>query len=373
MSLLVLAAGGAGYVVYDRLEGNIHTDPAVRRQLEKYESQRPPAGARGTQNVLLIGSDDRSGANAGYGREKGRRSDTTILLHLPADHRSATAVSIPRDLVVHRPECTGAGGRPAAARSTQFNAAFQVGGAACTIRTVEAMTGIRVDHYVSVDFNGFKRMVDAVDGVEVCLPHAVHDKEAHLALPAGRHLLDGEQALGYVRVRKGLGDGSDTQRMGRQQRFLAALVKKVRSNGVLLNPTKLYPVMDAATRALTTDEGLASLRGLYGLVRSTRDITPGKIRFLTVPRRPYRLDPNRDELAEPDAKELFRRLRKDLPVSVQPSSSSSPGTPEASGAATGGSASPGASAPSSTPDASLTSPDGAPTFHGTTADRGVCS
>ncbi|NUK13658.1 LCP family protein, partial [Streptomyces lunaelactis] len=152
-------------------------------------------------------------------------------------------------------------------RTVQFNWAFQFAGAACTIRTVEKMSRIRIDHHMIIDFVGFKKMVDAVHGVEVCLPRPVNDVAAHLVLPAGRQTLHGEAALGYVRARKSLGNGSDTQRMERQQQFLGALVKKVQSNGVLLNPTRMYPLLDAATSSLTTDEDLASLTGLYELVR----------------------------------------------------------------------------------------------------------
>ena len=197
-----------------------------------------------------------------------------------------------------------------------FNYAFQKGGSACTIRTVEKLTNIRVDHHMVVDFHGFKDMVDAVDGVEVCLTEPIDDKAAKLRLPAGRVTLDGEQALGYVRARKSLGDGSDTDRMDRQQRFLGALVNKVQSNDVLLNPVKLYPVLDAATSSLTTDPGLASLRGLYELVRGMRDIPTERVQFLTVPRESYVYNANRDQLVEPEAERLFERLRTDAPVTV---------------------------------------------------------
>ncbi|SCF96875.1 transcriptional attenuator, LytR family [Streptomyces sp. Ncost-T6T-2b] len=180
------------------------------------------------------------------------------------------------------------------------------------------MTGIRIDHHMVVDFNGFKDMVDAVDGVEICLKEPINDKDAHLELPAGRQTLNGEEALGYVRARKSLGNGSDTERMERQQQFLGALVNKMQSNGVLLNPTRLYPVLDAATKSLTTDPGLASLRDLYDLVRGMRDVPTEQVQFLTVPRQPYRNDPNRDELVEPDAGDLFKQLREDKPVAVVP-------------------------------------------------------
>ena len=197
-----------------------------------------------------------------------------------------------------------------------FNWAFQSGGSACTIRTVEKLTDIRIDHHMVVDFHGFKDMVDAVDGVEVCLKEPIDDPPPSSGCPPGKVTLNGEQALGYVRARKTIGDGSDTDRMDRQQRFLGALVNKVRSNDVLLNPVKLYPVLDAATSSLTTDPGLASLRGLYELVRGMRNIPTERVQFLTVPRESYAYNANRDQLVEPEAEKLFERLRTDAPLEV---------------------------------------------------------
>ncbi|MER0423887.1 LCP family protein [Streptomyces microflavus] len=319
-SFLVLVSAGAGWWLYKKLDGNITTDTSAAAELKVYEKERPTPVVMDAQNILLIGSDSRAGENSEYGRDDGgsQRSDTTILLHLAADRKSATAVSLPRDLMVEIPSCRTGDDKETRKRFAQFNSAFELGGTACTIRTVERMTGIRIDHHMVVDFNGFKEMVDAVDGVEICLPKAIDDKDAHLDLPAGRQTLNGEEALGYVRARKTLGDGSDTERMERQQQFLGALVNKMQSNGVLLNPTRLYPVLDAATKSLTTDPGLDSLRDLYDLVRSMRDVPTEQVQFLTVPRQPYRLDRNRDELVEPDAGELFKQLREDKPVAVVP-------------------------------------------------------
>lgn len=315
---VLAVAAGAGWAVYAKLSANITADEAAAAELARYERERPTALVRGAQNILLIGSDTRAGeGNGEYGRDLGsERSDTTILLHLAADRHSATAVSLPRDLMVDIPGCRRADGTRSEPVFAMFNHAFQVGGSACTIRTVERLTGIRVDHHVVVDFSGFKEMVDAVDGVQVCLKEPVDDKAAKLKLPAGRVTLDGEQALGYVRVRKSLGDGSDTERMERQQLFLGALVDKVRSNDVLLNPVKLYPVLDAATSSLTTDPDLASLRGLYQLARGLRDIPTERVQFLTVPRESYVYDTDRDQLVEPEAEKLFARLRTDRPVAV---------------------------------------------------------
>ncbi|MER5255276.1 MULTISPECIES: LCP family protein [unclassified Streptomyces] len=315
---LVLVAGGAGWAVYNKLDGNITEDTDAAAELARYEKERPTPLVHDAQNILLIGSDTRSGrGNKKYGRDPGtQRSDTTILLHLAADRQSATAVSIPRDVMVDLPRCRRPDGTRTRAQFAQFNWAFQFGGTACTIRTVEKMTKIRIDHHMVVDFAGFKDMVDAVDGVQVCLKKPINDKAARLKLPAGRHTLDGEQALGYVRARKSIGNGSDTDRMDRQQQFLAALVNKVQSNDVLLNPAKLYPVLDAATSSLTTDPALASLRGLYELVRGMRNIPTEQVQFLTVPRRSYVYDANRDELVEPAADELFTRIRTDAPLQV---------------------------------------------------------
>ncbi|MFI5740372.1 LCP family protein [Streptomyces anulatus] len=319
-SFLVLVAAGAGWWLYKKLDGNITTDTSAAAELKAYEKERPTPVVMDAQNILLIGSDSRAGDNSEYGRDDGgsQRSDTTILLHLAADRKSATAVSLPRDLMVEIPSCRTDDDKETREQFTQFNTAFELGGTACTIRTVERMTGIRIDHHMVVDFNGFKDMVDAVDGVEICLKEPIDDKDAHLELPAGRQTLNGEEALGYVRARKTLGNGSDTERMERQQQFLGALVNKMQSNGVLLNPTRLYPVLDAATKSLTTDPGLDSLRDLYDLVRGMRNVPTEQVQFLTVPRQPYRNNVNRDELVEPDAGDLFKQLREDRPVAVVP-------------------------------------------------------
>lgn len=322
-SVLVLASAGTAWSLYKKLDGNIRTDVDTADELAQYEKERPApaeekaAGDGKPENILLLGSDNRGDGNGAYGRDEGtQRSDTAILLHIAGDRRSATGVSIPRDLMSHIPSCTRKDGSHSRKQFAQFNWAFEAGGAACTIRTVEKMTGIRVDHHMIVDFRGFKKLVNAVDGVDVCLSEPVQDSDAKLDLPAGRQTLHGEDALGYVRARKSFGGGSDTERIGRQQQFLGSLVKKVRSNGVLLNPGKVYPVLDAATSALTADSGLDSLTELYELVRRVRDIPEDDVRFLTVPRQSYELDSNRDQLVQPEADQLFDQLRHDRGVRV---------------------------------------------------------
>ncbi|MGA5129250.1 LCP family protein [Streptomyces olivoreticuli] len=402
LAVLTLAVVALGWVLYERLNSNIRTDTDTANELAQYERERPTALVAGAQNILIIGSDTRGGpGNGQYGEDSGtQRSDTTILLHVAADRHSATAVSLPRDLMARIPSCRRPDGSQTNERFAQFNWAFELAGPACTIRTVENISHIRITHHVVVDFNGFKRLVDAVDGVEVCLKQPIDDREAHLKLPSGRQVLHGEQALGFVRARYSLGNGSDTERMGRQQAFLGALFNEMQSDGVLLNPTRLYPVLDAATSSLTTDAGLGSLRKLYDLVRTVRGIPSDRVQFLTVPRRPYPYNTDRDELVQPDADQLFEQLRADKPVSVsanvRPADSKpgggparraraeEPGGPEGTAGpdvpgapeVPGGSQAPtdpgvptGSPGTSSSPSPSPTAP---PTYEGTTAARGIC-
>ncbi|MFJ9697680.1 LCP family protein [Kitasatospora sp. NPDC101183] len=367
VAFLLVATGVLLWVAYRRLDGNIRTDSATDRLLAKLEAERPSrtAGAKGAENILLIGSDDRSGANGAYGGEAGtQRSDTTILLHLAADRRHATAVSIPRDVMVPVPACDQPDGTRSRPATVQFNWAFERGGPACSIRTVEQLSGIRIDHYVILDFSGFKTMVDAVGGVEVCVPQAIHDKDAKLDLPAGRQTLHGEQALGYVRARESLGDGSDTQRMGRQQQFLASLLRKVQSQGVLLNPARLWPVLDAATSSVRADGGLSSLGALYDLTQDLRGVPSPDVVFLTAPRRPYRYDSDRDEFVQPQTGQLFAALREDRPITVRP-----PGSAPAPTA----SPSPGPTVDAGSDEAASPSASASPTFEGRTADVDACA
>ncbi|MDJ0341265.1 LCP family protein [Streptomyces sp. H10-C2] len=365
-AVVLLAGAGTAWYLYKQLDGNIKTDVRTANELERFQSERPTPGPTKAENILLIGSDNRGNGNSKYGQDSGtQRSDTTILLHLSSDRRSATAVSIPRDLMSHVPSCKQADGTMSQEKFIQFNWAFEFGGAACTIRTMEKMTGIRIDHHMIVDFNGFKKMVDAMDGVEVCLPKPINDQEAHLNLPAGVQTLNGEQALGFVRARYSLGDGSDTQRMDRQQEFLASLVHKIRSDGVLLNPTKLYPVLSAATSSLTVDAGLDSLSKLYDLARSLENTPTGAVHFLTAPRQPYAYDKDRDELVQPEADQLFAALRADRPVSV--TTKSGDGT-RTGGPADGNGARDGWTFAATTPPG----PGAGPTFPGTTAERDIC-
>ena len=213
-----------------------------------------------------------------------------------------------RDSFVTIPPCTLDNGSTTQPWTTKFNAAFSEGGPACTIKTVEQLTGVYIDHYVVVNFLGFEKVVDAIGGVSMCLTRPVNDTKAHLSLPAGTSLLDGKTALAFVRARYTLGDGSDTARIRRQQAFLGALVRKIKTAGVLLNPVKVYGLLDATTSALTMDPQLASLTELQSIALSLRGLNAKDLRFVTVPSAP---DGTGNVVWTAKASELWDALKTD--------------------------------------------------------------
>jgi LCP family protein required for cell wall assembly len=207
-----------------------------------------------------------------------------------------------------------------------FNESFTVGGPACTVKTVEAMTGIRMDHYIEVDFRGFEQLVDALGGVEVTLTEPISDEHSKLDLAAGTHRLDGEQSLALVRTRKSVGDGSDLGRIQLQHAFLRALAEEVRDVGVLSSPGRLYALADTATSAVTTDSALASVPALTSLARTLRGIGPEDLHLVTLPVTFDAADPNRVVPLEEEAEEVWQALREDRRV---PADLTEPGPPAA--------------------------------------------
>ncbi|WP_067814001.1 LCP family protein [Actinomadura kijaniata] len=255
------------------------------------------------ENILVVGSDSRAGANARYGRDEGARTDTMILFHVPADGRRVTGVSLPRDSMVQIPACTTAGG-VVPARSGMINSAFNDAGLQCAWKTVEHVTGVRVDHAVQIDFTGFERMVDALGGVELDVAQDIRDDKAKLFLKKGRQRLDGERALGYARARYGVGDGSDLGRIQRQQALMRAMAATARQR--LTEPAKVWAFLRAATGSVTTDQGFG-LKQMFDLAMSVGD--GGDVDFRTVPVHEYPGDRNRVQWTRPAADRLFASLR----------------------------------------------------------------
>jgi LCP family protein required for cell wall assembly len=323
-----------GYLVYRHLNGNItHLDTSKNELIHR------PAKLNKAQNILLIGSDTRAFAGGSqFGSEvAGARSDTTILVHLSAGGRKATLVSIPRDSYVQIPACKTTSGQ-SAPRMDKFNSAYSTGGPACTIATVESLTGIHVDHFVEVNFQGFQRMVNALGGVSVCLRKPINDpirfvgghyQGSGLVLPAGTSSLKGKQALAFVRARYGVGDGSDIGRIKDQQLFISAVIRKATSAGLLVDIPALYSFLDAATKSIRTDPGF-ELAQLKNLANRLHGLKPGTVSLLTVP---FLFNapgvPSADISWDPaKAPALWTALRRDQPLpgqgTAKPSASPTP-------------------------------------------------
>jgi LCP family protein required for cell wall assembly len=310
-ALVLVVLAGTAFLTYRHLEGNITISNGFAQITQPRPDEVEVEGPKKPMNILLLGSDTREGQTDVLGQTPGL-SDTTILLHLSADRERAYGVSIPRDLMVPRPDCKSRDGKStvAGADIAMWNEAYALGGEACTIAQFEKMTNLRVNHFVVVDFNGFKDMVDALGGVPVCVPEEVNDPIGHIYLPAGSYEVTGNQALNYVRVRHEISDNGDIGRMKRQQAFLAAMVNKAVSAGTLLNPPRLIKFLNAGTQSLTTDPGLAKLTDLFSLAQEVRGIGLSKVQFFTVPIATYEPDPNRLALG-PDTDKLWDELRHD--------------------------------------------------------------
>ncbi|MFG2353450.1 LCP family protein [Streptomyces sp. NPDC048521] len=321
--LLVLAAGGVGYWLYNDLNGNIKGVDLERAIGDDRPRKLPTSG----QNLLVLGSDSRSGANAalGTGDVSGARSDTALVIHVPEGRSKAVAVSIPRDTLVTRPECMAKdGSRLPSKKRVMFNSVYALAGPACVVKTVEQMSGVRMDHFVEIDFAGFKGLVDAIGGVTVTVDQDIHDKSSGLDLTAGTHKLDGTQSLQFVRTRHGIGDGSDLGRIGLQQQFLIALLSEIKQQDLLGSPTKAYKIADRLTQSLTTDSGLASLTKLAEFGRSMNGVDPATMETLMLPVRYDTQDPNRVVAAQPQAGRLWQALRND--TAIPESAKKSPAT-----------------------------------------------
>jgi LCP family protein required for cell wall assembly len=345
VSFVVLLVGGAG-AIYLKLNANIATFDSAGLSKDRPAATKADANGDKAVNVLLIGSDTRSGENGKLGGSASGaigRSDTTILLHVYPDHKHAVGISIPRDSLVHIPPCLLPSGKWSADQpSEMFNSAFSMGNTAkgnpaCTQNTVEKLSGMRIDHTMVVDFVGFAAMTSAVHGVEVCVPNNIYQGDMNpnlghkgkVVLKAGLRSLQGQQALDYVRVRHGVGDNSDVGRMLRQQAFLSALISKVKGQG--MNPTTLLPLANAATKSLTVDPGLGSAAKLMSFGLSLKSIDLKNIQFITAP---WKYAGKRIDLVHPDVDDLFAELRADRTLEgvnasgkAKPTASPTPSTP----------------------------------------------
>ena len=314
--VLALVTGLSTLYLYRHYNGNLDVID-VGEQIVDRPVKKKVEGPKEPLNILVMGSDDRDapGNNIDNLTGGGKRSDTTILLHLSADRQRAYGISIPRDSLVDRPECLDANLDPIpGGTDAMWNEAFSVGGPACTVHQVEQLTGIPIDHFIVVDFAGFRGMVDAIGGVQVCIPEPGIQDPAHgINIPAGTRKLEGFQALNYVRERYVLGNGSDIGRMKRQQAFIAAMAHQVLSANTLARPDRLLKFLDASTRSLQLDEGLGSLVKIAQLGVEFKNIGLDKIQFITVPWQYDPEDPNRIRWL-PESQQVWQAMINDKPL-----------------------------------------------------------
>ncbi|MFJ9629628.1 LCP family protein [Streptomyces sp. NPDC101175] len=315
LSVMILATAGAGWWFYQHLNGNINS-----LSLDgKGGTEKADAFGRTPINILVMGSDGRTsaadcelgGGCSHTGVQSGNgNADVEMVVHISADRSNATVMSIPRDTMTNIPACKD----PESGRSTpgyygQINSALQYG-PTCQVSTVHQLTGITIDHFVKLDFAGVVKMSDAVGGVSVCVSDNVYDTYSHLKLSKGTHTLKGEAALEFVRSRHGFGDGSDLGRTVSQHLFLSAMIRKFKSAGTLTNPSAVYDLADAATKALTVDDGLGSVSKLIGLATDLNKVPAKRITFATMQTSPDPSNNNRVVVGA-GAKALFATIAGD--------------------------------------------------------------
>ncbi|MEV7524002.1 LCP family protein [Streptomyces sp. NPDC091371] len=316
LAVLVLGSGAVGHAVMTGLDTGIErVDPF------KDMKNRPQAGHG--LNFLLVGTDGREKISPEEKREYRlggapcHCTDTIMLVHLSADRERASVISLPRDsyaeVPAHRDLVSGKNHK---AHPVKLNAAYAEGGPQLTVRTVESMTRVKIDHYLEVDFTSFMKTVDAMGGVEICTAKTMRDPNTGLDLLPGTHRLTGGQALQYVRSRH-VDGASDLGRMQRQQRFIAALIRQATGGGVLLNPVKFKEVSSTLLGSVRADKGFGSEQ-MLALGQAMRDFTPSSSEFASVPigspSFPVKGIGSTVKWDEPKAAKLFEALRQDRPL-----------------------------------------------------------
>jgi LCP family protein required for cell wall assembly len=321
LAVLILGVAGTGYLYYRHLNSNIDKDE-LNLGDNKVAEPTPNSAGQTPLNILVIGSDARDskenqalgGAKETFGSTP--LADVQMLLHLSADRSNLSVVSMPRDTLLKIPKCTDPDdGKvyPASDGRVMTNQSLGHGGPGCTVATWQALTGIHIDHFMMVDFSGVVSMADAIGGVPVCVDANIlsRDGQGHgsgLKLKKGTTPVKGKQALQWLRTRYGFEDGSDLARAKAQHMYMNSMVRQLRENATLSSPNKLRKLAEQATRAITVDSGLGTVKKLYDLSNELRKVEPARITMTTMPNRYVgaRVEPTED------AEQLFRLVREDI-------------------------------------------------------------
>jgi LCP family protein required for cell wall assembly len=307
-AVLVIAALGA-YVEYRNVVDSIHHVAITGL------GKRPPKYTDAL-NILLIGSDSRAGANRKFGAslaDGGQRSDTVIVLHISPGRHRATVLSFPRDSMVPTYACAAGKGTPGQVEDLsafeRINATFADGGPGCLWKTIEQQTGIRIDHFVELNFTGFIHVINDIGGVNVCLPIAIDNANSGLDLSAGEHHVGGSQALAFWRTREDVGEGSDLQRIQRDQYLMASLLQGIEHSDMLASPSRIFSVVKDVADAMTTDMYPSTL---LQIAQSMKDVSLKSVRFIEVPTVPYTGDPEAEvQFEQPQSAALFNAIAHD--------------------------------------------------------------
>lgn len=314
----------AGLLIYADLSGRVNNLGA-----SSLLGRTPPDSYDGRAlNILIIGSDSRSGKGnqtLTNNDDPTERSDTTMIMHISKDRSQVNVVSIPRDLIVDIPSCQRRDDSRSEPQRAQFNWAYSIGSlggdrasaVVCTWKTVEKLSGIRIDESIVVDFNGFSSMIDALGGINIYVPTKIKDqKNSGLELEPGCKHFDGKQALAYARVRHGVkgSDGSDIQRIQRQQAVMGIMMRAALQKNLLTSLNQLYGFVGNGLGALTVSEGLSSVSQLSGLGWSLQSLKPDNLFFLTLPVYEAPFDRNRLLLSEKKAEPIWDSFINDTPL-----------------------------------------------------------
>ncbi len=269
----------------------------------------------GGVNLLLVGSDSREGQDPIFGEYDGAvLNDVNMILHISADHTSAVAVSIPRDMVIPIADCPDGGG----GWTGPINATLNDGGLPCVVLTVEELTGLSIPYAAMIQFSGVMNMADAVGGVEICVSEPIADEFTGTYLDVGNHVLKGADALQFLRTRHGVGDGSDLGRISSQQVFLSALVRKIKSEGTLTNPLTLYNMAKAAVGNMTLSESLNNVDTMVSIAMALRSIPLDRVVFVQYPGSTggSGVYSGKVQPKEAAAEELFAAILADQPIAL---------------------------------------------------------
>ncbi|WP_042374860.1 LCP family protein [Streptacidiphilus neutrinimicus] len=327
--VILVAAAGCAWIY--QLNSNIK-----HSALDSGSQPQKGAVIPGALNVLVIGSDTRnSAADSGLGGSDDSlpHADVEMLVHVSADHQNATVMSIPRDTDVQMPSCTAPSGKTYSFPThSQITNSLNYG-PGCTVAAVNALTGVHIDHFMMVDFSGVVSMSDAVGGVQVCVTHNVYDPGSHLKLSAGTHTLEGDGALAFLRSRHAFGGSSDVDRTAAQHIFLSALIHKMKSASTLADPTNVFNLAEAASKAFAVDDGLAGATHLVSLADTLGGVPSSHITFVTMPSAPDPHNPNAWLVPASNAQQLFNAIANDQ--SLTPGGQSSKPSAGASASASG--------------------------------------